>query len=80
MLLPLQFYMGDTLAVAMFGFQPAKLEVGSQVPIITQTVTQTVTSTPAVVNSISYVQTGVVLNVTPRVKSRSWPFERTPTT
>src|SRR5712692_4511214 len=24
--LPLQFYMGDTLAVAMFGFQPSKLE------------------------------------------------------
>jgi cytochrome d ubiquinol oxidase subunit I len=26
LVLPLQFYMGDTLAVAMFGFQPSKLE------------------------------------------------------
>jgi general secretion pathway protein D len=49
--------------------QPAKLEVGSQVPISTQTTTQTTTNNPAIVNSISYVQTGVILNVTPRVNS-----------
>jgi general secretion pathway protein D len=50
--------------------QPAKLEVGSQVPITTQTVTNTTTSTPAIVNSIQYVQTGVILNVTPRVNTQ----------
>jgi general secretion pathway protein D len=49
--------------------QPAKLEVGSQVPITTQQVTNTTTSSPAIVNSIQYVQTGVILHVTPRVNS-----------
>jgi general secretion pathway protein D len=49
--------------------QKATLEVGAQVPITTQTVTQTAVSTPAIVNSISYVQTGVLLNVTPRVNT-----------
>ncbi|HYD06358.1 MAG TPA: secretin N-terminal domain-containing protein, partial [Reyranella sp.] len=49
--------------------QPAKLEVGSQVPITTQQVTNTTTSSPAIVNSISYVQTGVILHVTPRVNT-----------
>jgi general secretion pathway protein D len=49
--------------------QRAKLEVGSQVPITTQTVTNTTTSNPAIVNSINYVQTGVILSVTPRVNS-----------
>jgi general secretion pathway protein D len=49
--------------------QPAKLEVGQQVPITTQTVTNTTTNNPAVVNSISYVQTGVILHVTPRVNT-----------
>lgn len=50
--------------------QPAKLEVGSQVPVTTQTVTNTTTSNPAIVNSITYVQTGVILHVTPRVNSQ----------
>ncbi len=49
--------------------QRAKLEVGSQVPITTQQVIQTVTPGAPVVNSISYVQTGVLLLVTPRVNS-----------
>jgi general secretion pathway protein D len=49
--------------------QPAKLEVGQQVPITTQTVTNTTTNQPAIVNSITYVQTGVILHVTPRVNS-----------
>jgi general secretion pathway protein D len=49
--------------------QPAKLEVGSQVPVSTQTVTNTTTNQPAIVNSIQYVQTGVILNVTPRVNT-----------
>jgi general secretion pathway protein D len=49
--------------------QPAKLEVGAQVPITTQQVTNTTTNQPAIVNSINYVQTGVILNVTPRVNS-----------
>ena len=50
--------------------QPAKLEVGSQVPVTTQTVTNTTTNNPAIVNSITYVQTGVILHVTPRVNSQ----------
>jgi general secretion pathway protein D len=50
--------------------QPAKLEVGQQVPITTQQVTNTTTANPAIVNSIQYVQTGVILNVTPRVNTQ----------
>jgi general secretion pathway protein D len=50
--------------------QRATLEVGSQVPITTQTLTQATGGlAPAVVNSVSYVQTGVILYVTPRVNS-----------
>lgn len=49
--------------------QRAKLEVGSQVPVTTQQVTNVTTANPSIVNSINYVQTGVLLNVTPRVNS-----------
>jgi general secretion pathway protein D len=49
--------------------QRAKLEVGSQVPITTQQITSAATNPPSVTNSITYVQTGVILSVTPRVNS-----------
>ena len=48
---------------------PAKLEVGQQVPIQTGSVTQAVVSNPSILNSVSYVQTGVILSVTPRVNA-----------
>src|SRR5262249_43560575 len=39
------------------------------VPIITQSATSTVTSNPLVLNNVTYKETGVVLEVTPRVNS-----------
>lgn len=49
--------------------QPARLQVGDEVPIITQQATSTVTSNPLVVNTVQYRQTGVTLEVTPRVNA-----------
>lgn len=49
--------------------QPARLEVGDLVPYLTQQAQSTVTSTAAVINSVQYEQTGVILEVTPRVNS-----------
>ncbi|MBV8410096.1 MAG: type II secretion system protein GspD, partial [Alphaproteobacteria bacterium] len=49
--------------------QRARLEVGQQVPILTQTITQATVNNPSVLNSVSYVQTGVILTVTPRVNT-----------
>ncbi len=49
--------------------QEARLQVGDEVPIITQTATSTVTSTPLIVNTVQYRNTGVTLEVTPRVNA-----------
>lgn len=45
----------------------AKLQVGEQVPIATQSAASTLTSNPLVLNSIDYRDTGIILNITPRV-------------
>ena len=47
--------------------QTASLQVGDRVPIATQQAVGVETSTSAIVNSIQYQDTGVVLKVTPRV-------------
>jgi general secretion pathway protein D len=39
------------------------------VPIITQSATSTVTSNPLILNNVTYKETGVVLEVTPRVNA-----------
>jgi general secretion pathway protein D len=49
--------------------QTAALQVGDQVPITTQSATNVVTSNSAIVNSVEYRDTGVILKVTPRVNS-----------
>ena len=49
--------------------QHARLQVGDVVPIITQSAASTVTSSPLVLNNVTYKETGVVLEVTPRVNS-----------
>jgi len=49
--------------------QQARIQVGDQVPIATQSATSTVTSTPQIVNSIEYKNTGINLTVTPRVNA-----------
>lgn len=45
----------------------ARLQIGDQVPVITQTATNTTTATPAIVSTVEYRDTGVILEVTPRI-------------
>ncbi len=49
--------------------QVARLLVGDEVPIITQTTTSTVTDNPLIVNTVQYRNTGVSLEVTPHVNA-----------
>lgn len=49
--------------------QTARLQVGDVVPIITQSATNAETSNSTIVNNVTYKETGVVLEVTPRVNS-----------
>jgi general secretion pathway protein D len=49
--------------------QTARLQVGDIVPIITQSATSTVTNNPLILNNVTYKETGVVLEVTPRVNA-----------
>jgi general secretion pathway protein D len=49
--------------------ETARLQVGDVVPIITQSAASTITSNPQILNNITYKETGVVLEVTPRVNS-----------
>ncbi len=47
--------------------QPARLQVGNLVPYLSQTSQSTLTSGAPVINSVQYQQTGVIMQVTPRV-------------
>ncbi len=49
--------------------QSARLQVGDIVPIVTQTAVSVTTVGAPVVNSVEYRETGVILQVTPRVNS-----------
>ncbi len=49
--------------------QPAKLQVGDLVPYLTGSATSVLTADAPVVNSVNYRETGVILQVTPRVSS-----------
>ncbi len=49
--------------------QPAQLQVGDLVPYLTQSSQSQITSNAPIVNSINYMQTGVITQVTPRVNS-----------
>ncbi len=49
--------------------QPARLQVGNLVPYLTGQQQSTLTNTASVVNSYDYRETGVILQVTPRVNS-----------
>ncbi len=49
--------------------QPAMLQVGDQVPVLTQSSTSTIAGNAPVINSIEYRDTGVILKVTPRVNA-----------
>lgn len=47
--------------------QTASIQVGDQVPTVTQQQQSTISVDNPIVNSVQYVDTGVILNVTPRV-------------
>lgn len=49
--------------------QTARLQVGDVVPIITQSAASTISASPLVLSNVQYKETGVVLEVTPRVNS-----------
>lgn len=47
--------------------RPARLQVGDQVPIVTQSAVSTVNAGAPIVNSVQMVDTGILLTVTPRI-------------
>jgi general secretion pathway protein D len=49
--------------------EPARLQAGQQVPVLTGTATSTLAAGAPVVNSVDYHSTGVIMQVTPRVNS-----------
>jgi general secretion pathway protein D len=49
--------------------EPARLQVGNIVPILTQSQQSTISANAPIVNSVDYTATGVILQVTPRVNS-----------
>jgi general secretion pathway protein D len=49
--------------------QKATLQVGDQVPIVTQTATNTTSDASAIVNSVELKDTGIILSVTPRINN-----------
>src|SRR5216683_5624578 len=49
--------------------EPARLQVGSLVPVQTQSQQSTLSANAPIVNSIDYRDTGVIMLVTPRVNS-----------
>ncbi|WP_051160711.1 type II secretion system secretin GspD [Bradyrhizobium japonicum] len=57
----------STPSLMVLDNKTARLQIGDQVPITTQTATSTITTQPAIVNSISMQDTGVILSVTPRI-------------
>jgi general secretion pathway protein D len=49
--------------------QPAQLQVGDLVPYLTASSQSTLVSGAPIINSVNYMQTGVIMQVTPRVNS-----------
>lgn len=49
--------------------EPARLQVGALVPVITQSSQSTITFNAPIINSVEYRDTGVIMLVTPRVNS-----------
>jgi general secretion pathway protein D len=49
--------------------EPARLQVGSLVPVLTQSQQSTISPNAPIVNSVDYRDTGVIMLVTPRVNS-----------
>jgi general secretion pathway protein D len=55
--------------VLVLDHQTAALQVGDQVPIISQSAVSVIAAGAPVVNSVQYINTGVVMQVTPRVNT-----------
>jgi general secretion pathway protein D len=49
--------------------QMARLQVGDNVPYLTQSAQSTITDTADIINSVAYQETGVILQVVPKVNS-----------
>lgn len=49
--------------------EPARLQVGALVPVITQSSQSTITANAPIINNVDYRDTGVIMLVTPRVNS-----------
>lgn len=49
--------------------QPAKIQIGDQVPVLTQQSVSTVSPGAPVINSVQYIDSGVILEVTPHVNA-----------
>jgi general secretion pathway protein D len=49
--------------------QPARIQIGDQVPVLSQQAVSTITPGAPVVNSVQYIDAGVILEVTPHVNS-----------
>ncbi|MEQ9608430.1 MAG: type II secretion system secretin GspD, partial [Kiloniellaceae bacterium] len=49
--------------------ETARLQVGDEVPVVTRTATSTVDDTAPIVNTVEFRDTGVILNITPRVNA-----------
>jgi general secretion pathway protein D len=56
-------------SVMVLDNQTANILVGDQVPIVTQQQQSTLTTSPEIINSVQYRDTGVQLSVTPRVNA-----------
>ena len=59
----------STPSIVVLDNQSATLMVGDQIPVTTQTAVSVVTSGAPVVNNIAYVNTGVILHVSPRINA-----------
>jgi general secretion pathway protein D len=57
----------STPSLMVLDNKTARLQIGDQVPITTQTATGTVSTPSVIVNSVSMQDTGVILAVTPRI-------------
>ena len=59
----------STPSIVVLDNQSATLVVGDEIPVTTQTAVSVVTSGAPVVNNITYMNTGVILHVSPRVNA-----------
>ncbi len=57
----------STPSIVVMENKPATLEVGNQVPVTTQSATSNLTADAPTVNSVTYLDTGIILKIIPRI-------------